>query len=67
MIAKVYQVDPLICARCGKRMSVAGFVTDTATVGRILDHLGLSAPAAETPPPAGDLPPVQDPTQTPNE
>jgi hypothetical protein len=29
LIAKVYQVDPLVCTRCGKRMNVVGFVTDT--------------------------------------
>jgi hypothetical protein len=51
LIAKVYQVDPLVCARGGKRMSVLAFVTDTAAIGRILDHLGLSNPEAEKPPP----------------
>ena len=51
MIAKVYQVDPLVCTRCGKRMSVVAFVTDSAAIGRILDHLGLSNPEAEKPPP----------------
>jgi len=55
LIAKVYQVDPLICARCGKRMSVAGFVRDTAAIGRILDHLGLSTTEAEKPPPAREV------------
>jgi len=51
MIAKVYQVDPLVCTRCGKRMSIIAFVTDQAAIGRILDHLGLSTPEAEKPPP----------------
>jgi len=51
LIAKVDQVDPLVCARCGKRMGVAAFVTDSEAVGRILDHLGLSNPEAEKPPP----------------
>lgn len=37
LIAKVYQVDPLVCTRCGKRMSVVAFVTDSAAIGRILD------------------------------
>jgi hypothetical protein len=28
VIAKVYQVDPLLRTRCGKRMSTIAFVTD---------------------------------------
>ena len=51
LIAKVYQVDPLVCTRCGKRMSVVAFVTDSVAIGKILDHLGLSNPEAEKPPP----------------
>ncbi len=51
MIAKVYQVDTLVCVRCGKRMSVVAFVTDSAAIGRILEQLGLSYPQAEKPPP----------------
>jgi hypothetical protein len=51
LIAKVYQVDPLVRTRCGKRMRVVAFVTDSAAIGRILDHLGLGSPEAEKPPP----------------
>jgi hypothetical protein len=51
LIAKLYQVDPLVCTRCGKRMSIIAFVTDRLAVARILDHLGLSVPEAEKPPP----------------
>jgi hypothetical protein len=55
MIAKVYQVDPLVCTRCGKRMSIVGFVTDAVAIGRILDHLGLSTPQADKPPPIREI------------
>ena len=55
LLAKVYQVDPLVCTRCGKRMSVAGFVTDTVAIGRILEHLGLSTPEAAKPPPVREV------------
>jgi hypothetical protein len=41
IIAKVYQVDPLVCARCGQRMSILAFVSDQHSISRILDHLGL--------------------------
>jgi hypothetical protein len=44
LIAKVYQVDPLLCVRCGRRMSMVAFVTDAFAIRRILDHLGLSTP-----------------------
>jgi hypothetical protein len=47
----LYQVDPLVCTRCGKRMSLIAFVTDQLTVGRILDHPGMSTPQAEIPRP----------------
>jgi hypothetical protein len=36
-------------------MSVAGFVTDTVAIGRILEHLGLSTPEAEEPPPVREI------------
>jgi hypothetical protein len=56
MIAKVYQVDPLLCTRCGQRMSIVGFVTDSVAIGRILDHLGLGAPQRqEKPPPIREI------------
>jgi hypothetical protein len=32
-------------------MSLIAFVTDQMAIGRILDHLGLSGPEAEKPPP----------------
>jgi hypothetical protein len=56
MIAKVYHVDPLVCTRCGQRMSLIAFVTDQMAIGKILAHLGLSTPeAAKPPPPAREL------------
>jgi hypothetical protein len=56
LIAKVYQTDPLVCARCGQRMSLIAFVTDQVAIGKILDRLGLSRPElAKPPPPAREL------------
>jgi hypothetical protein len=34
LIAKVYQADPLVCTRCGQRMSLMAFVTDQMAIGR---------------------------------
>jgi hypothetical protein len=56
LIARVYQVDPLVCTRCGQRMNLIAFVTDQMAIGKILEHLGLSTPeAAKPPPPAPEL------------
>jgi hypothetical protein len=51
LIAKVHQADPLVCTRCGQRMSLIAFVTDQMAIGKILDHLGLGTPQAAKPPP----------------
>ena len=50
MIRKVYEVDPIICPRCGGRMKVVAFLTEPAVVDRIIRHLELTF-AAEKPPP----------------
>jgi hypothetical protein len=39
LIRRVYEVDPLICPRCGSQMRVIGFITQPALIDRILDHL----------------------------
>jgi len=51
MIRKVYEVDPLVCSRCGGRMRVVAFLTEPAVVDRIIRHLELTF-VAEKPPPA---------------
>ncbi len=51
LIARVYQVDPLVCTRCGRKMQMIAFLTDQMAIGKILDHLGLSTPEADKPPP----------------
>jgi hypothetical protein len=38
LIAKVYQVDPLVCTACGRRTSIVAFLTDAFAIRRILDH-----------------------------
>jgi len=55
MLAKVYHVDPLVCTRCGQRMSILAFVTDQLAIGRILDHLGLREPEQSKPPPPREI------------
>jgi hypothetical protein len=51
MIRKVYEVDPMLCPRCGGKMKVVAFISDFAVVDKIIDHLKLSF-IAERPPPS---------------
>ena len=51
MIRKVYEVDPVVCPKCGGQMKVVAFITDYAAVDRIIDHLKLTF-VAEKPPPS---------------
>jgi hypothetical protein len=39
LIAKIYEVDPLICPRCGSEMKLIAVITKPAEVGKILRHL----------------------------
>jgi len=39
LLAKVYEVDPLRCTRCGSSMRVLAVITDPPQVLRILRHL----------------------------
>jgi hypothetical protein len=51
MIRKVYEVDPMVCPRCGGPMKVIAFITEYAVLDRIIDHLKLAF-VAEKPPPS---------------
>jgi hypothetical protein len=42
MIRKVYEVDPMICSKCGGRMKVVAFITEVSVVDRIIEHLKLT-------------------------
>jgi hypothetical protein len=39
LIAKVYEVNPLRCTRCGSPMRILAVITDAAEVRKILRHL----------------------------
>jgi hypothetical protein len=49
MIRKVYEVDPMVCPRCGGQMKVIAFLIDYAVVDRIIDHLKLTFLAGKPP------------------
>jgi hypothetical protein len=39
LLRKLLEVDPLLCPRCGGLMNVIAFITEQATIDRILKHL----------------------------
>ena len=41
LIQKIYQVDPLTCAKCGGRMKILSFIEDPEIIKKILKHLDL--------------------------
>ena len=51
LIAKVYEVDPLQCSRCGSPMRILAVIMDPVEVDKILHHLiktGRAPPGLET-------------------
>ena len=40
LLARIYEVFPLLCPLCGAEMRIIAFITDPSTVRDILDHLG---------------------------
>ncbi len=52
LIQKVYEVDPLVCPKCGSKMRVESIIFDKNEVDRILQHLikiGRAPPGYEKP------------------
>jgi len=41
LIQKIYEVDPLTCAKCQGRMRVIAFINDQDVIRKILEHLNL--------------------------
>ena len=46
---RVFEIDPLVCKRCGCQMKIKTFITDQREVQQLINSLGL--PAATAPPP----------------
>jgi len=42
MIRKVYEVDLMVCPKCGGSMKIVAFITEYAIVDYIIDHLKLT-------------------------
>ena len=58
LIARIYETFPLACPQCGTEMRIVAFITETASVTRLLEHIGEPAkPPRLSPargPPAGE-------------
>ena len=50
LIRRVYEVDPLVCPRCGAEMRVIGFITEPRVIRRILDHIRRRDRVSRPPP-----------------
>ncbi|MCG2790419.1 MAG: hypothetical protein L6305_01555 [Actinomycetia bacterium] len=51
MLKKIYEVDPLICPKCGGQMRIIASIEDYKIVKKILDYLGIYEFKRDRPPP----------------
>ncbi|MFQ5938373.1 MAG: transposase, partial [Acidiferrobacterales bacterium] len=56
LIKKIYEVDPMVCPRCGGEMRIIALIEQPCVIQRILKHLGAQAPRPSGPdPPSGPV------------
>ena len=58
LIARIYEVFPLVCPICGGQMRIIAFITYSADIRQILDHIGADAEPPRITPARG--PPLWD-------
>ena len=58
LIARIYEVFPLLCPNCGGQMRIIAFITFSADIQKILDHIGVEPEAPRITPARG--PPLWD-------
>ena len=51
LIYRIYKVDPLTCRRCGAQMKILAFITEPATIQKILKHITQKRSRQRAPPP----------------
>jgi hypothetical protein len=57
LLKKIHEVDPSLCVYCGAEMKIIAFITEHATVCRILKHIQMPA---QRPEPLAHSPPLQE-------
>ena len=53
LIRRIYEVDPLVCPRCGGAMRIIAFITEPRVVRKILRHLEAQSVDPRAPPRGG--------------
>ena len=43
LIARIYEVFPLLCPKCGGQMRLIAFITEGVQIRKILDHIGVDS------------------------
>ena len=39
---RVFEVDPLVCPKCGEQMKIKAFITDSKEISRLCNNLGIA-------------------------
>jgi hypothetical protein len=55
LIKQVYEVDPLVCPRCGSAMRIIAVIEQPHVIEKILTHLGLWPSRVHAPPVASSV------------
>jgi len=58
LIARIYEVFALLCPNCGGQMRIIAFITHSADIGHILEHIGVESEPPHISPARG--PPLWD-------
>ncbi len=58
LIARIYEVFPLLCPLCGGQMRLIAFITEGVQIRKILDHIGVDSQPPQISPARG--PPLWD-------
>ena len=53
LIARIYEVFPLVCPVCGGNMRLIAFITEGVQIRQILEHVGVHAQAPRIAPARG--------------
>ncbi|WXG54263.1 MAG: transposase [Candidatus Sedimenticola sp. (ex Thyasira tokunagai)] len=53
LLARIYEINPLVCPRCGGEMRIIAFITELEPIRRILRHIGEPDSAPEISPARG--------------